>query len=519
MATARSNALIKKERLESIECEIADLLYRIKFRETGKYQSVGAPHQNYEKHSFIRRLLQILAVFGRRKPEEAKLAELAAALDAPLSTLNEHLEKLRFEKKSHTSDVDIIKLTDEIADLAMHVLPSVLKAQSELSEEALRDLLEESDAGKLLDHRQPLGKAIAEKVIKDRPLWLSSVQSASKRIPLIPGLFDVVVIDEATQCDVASAIPLLYRAKKVVIVGDDKQLKFIPNIGKAQDLNFMRLHGLDPTKTVRFSQSTLSLFDAGLRVPNAQKTLLTSQYRSAPDIVDYISSQFYGGALNVAVNHDTLKCPENQKPGIAWTDVKPVLEIRNDNVNRAEVNAIVEHLKSLLVNQKYAGTVGFVTPFRAQVMMFEMEVIKKIPGELLAKAKLKAGTVDSFQGDERDLIMFSPTLTNSSTSSAVNFVRKDFRRLNVAVSRAKAVAHVFGDLDYAKSNAVRSLGKLAEFATRKRSMAAGENVFDSEWERQVFHALKKRGLDPIPQYEVAGRRLDFALFGLGDIKD
>ena len=518
MATARSNALIKKERLESIECEIADLLYRIKFRETGKYQSVGAPHQNYEKHSFIRRLLQILAVFGRRKPEEAKLAELAAALDAPLSTLNEHLEKLRFEKKSHTSDVDIIKLTDEIANLAMHVLPSVLKAQSELSEEALRDLLEESDAGKLLDHRQPLGKAIAEKVIKARPLWLSSVQSASKRIPLIPGLFDVVVIDEATQCDVASAIPLLYRAKKVVIVGDDKQLKFIPNIGKAQDLNFMRLHGLDPTKTVRFSQSTLSLFDAGLRVPNAQKTLLTSQYRSAPDIVDYISSQFYGGALNVAVNHDTLKCPENQKPGIAWTDVKPVLEIRTDNVNRAEVNAIVEHLKSLLVNQKYAGTVGFVTPFRAQVMMFEMEVIKKIPGELLAKAKLKAGTVDSFQGDERDLIMFSPTLTNSSTSSAVNFVRKDFRRLNVAVSRAKAVAHVFGDLDYAKSNAVRSLGKLAEFATRKRSMAAGENVFDSEWERQVFHALKKRGLDPIPQYEVAGRRLDFALFGLGDIK-
>ena len=518
MATARSNALIKKERLDTIECEIAELLYRIKFRETGKYQSSETSYQNYKKQSFITKLLKKLVVFGRRKLEEPKLAELAAALDAPLGTLNEHLENLRLEKNKHTSDTDIIKLTDEIADLAMHVLPSVLKAQSELSEEALRELLEENDAGNLLNHRQPLGKAIAKKIIKARPLWLSSVQSASKRIPLIPGLFDVVVIDEATQCDVASAIPLLYRAKKVVIVGDDKQLKFIPNIGKAQDLNFMRLHDLDPIKTARFSQSTLSLFDAGLRVPNAQKTLLTSQYRSAPGIVDYISSQFYGGALNVAVNHNALKCPKSQKPGIAWTDVKPVLEIRNDNVNRAEVDAIVEHLKSLLVDQKYAGTVGFVTPFRAQVMMFETQVIKQIHGELLAKAKLKAGTVDSFQGDERDLILFSPTLTNSSTTSAVNFVRKDFRRLNVAVSRAKAVAHVFGDLDYAKSNAVRSLAKLAEFATRKRSMPAGENVFDSEWERQVFYALKKRGLDPIPQYEVAGRRLDFALFGLGDIK-
>ena len=73
-------------------------------------------------------------------------------------------------------------------------------------------------------------------------------------------------------------------------------------------------------------------------------------------------------------------------------------------------------------------------------------------------------------------------------------------------------------MDYAKSNVIRSLGKLAEFATRNRNRVKGENVFDSEWERQVYHALKKRGLDPIPQYEVAGRRLDFALFGLGDIK-
>ena len=62
------------------------------------------------------------------------------------------------------------------------------------------------------------------------------------------------------------------------------------------------------------------------------------------------------------------------------------------------------------------------------------------------------------------------------------------------------------------------MGKLAEFATSNRNRVKGENVFDSEWERQVYYALKKRGLDPIPQYEVAGRRLDFALFGLGDIK-
>ena len=84
--------------------------------------------------------------------------------------------------------------------------------------------------------------------------------------------------------------------------------------------------------------------------------------------------------------------------------------------------------------------------------------------------------------------------------------------------QTKAGAHIFGDLDYARSNAVRSLGKLAEFATRKKIQNIGENTFDSEWERQVYYALKNKGLDPIPQYEIAGRRLDFALFGQNNIK-
>ena len=518
MATVRSNAIVRAEKFAKIECDIADLLYRIKFRESGKFQLEEVAPDLTSQQSLLRRILSFFLFLKSKHEDNQDLVDKASAIDAPLSILNAQLGALRDEKKQQDSDVDILKITDEIAELATHLLPSVLKAQSAISDETLKDLLEENDANVLFDARTQVTDKIALKILKSRPLWLSSVQAASKRIPLVPGLFDVLIIDEATQCDLASAIPLMFRAKKVVIVGDDKQLKFIPNIGKAQDLNFMRLNKLEPKKVARFSQSSLSLFEAALRVPKAQKTLLRNQYRSAPEIVEYISSQFYGGALKVAVDYNSLKCPPNQKPGIAWTDVKPNLELRNDHVNSAEISAIISHLKKLLIDQKYDGSVGFVTPFRAQVLEFETKVVQTIPVDLLTKARLKAGTVDSFQGDERDLVIFSPTLTNNSTPSAVNFVRKDFRRLNVAISRAKAVAHVFGDLDYARSNSVRSLGKLAEFATRSRNKARGENVFDSEWERQVYYALKKRGLDPIPQYEVAGRRLDFALFGLGDIK-
>jgi len=146
-----------------------------------------------------------------------------------------------------------------------------------------------------------------------------------------------------------------------------------------------------------------------------------------------------------------------------------------------------------------------------------MAIRARLPASLLERADFRAATVDGFQGQERDLILFSPCLGKTSAQSAVSFVQKDWRRLNVAISRAKAVAHVFGDLDFARSNKVRSLARLAAIATEPRKRS-GEGVFDSEWERRVFHALKERGLDPIPQYDIAGRRLDFALFGRGDVK-
>ena len=75
--------------------------------------------------------------------------------------------------------------------------------------------------------------------------------------------------------------------------------------------------------------------------------------------------------------------------------------------------------------------------------------------------------------------------------------------MNVAISRARAIVHIYGDLTFAKSNKIRSLSRLADFTIRKKDNKIGEGVFDSEWERQLYYAMKDKGLDPIPQYEIA----------------
>ena len=263
----------------------------------------------------------------------------------------------------------------------------------------------------------------------------------------------------------------------------------------------------------RYAQGRKSLFDFAESTPGAKRIMLRDQYRSAPDIVDYINSGFYGGKLRPSADPNGFRVPTTAKPGLSWTHVTGQSDpTRHGNVNCAEVSRISSSLKELLIKQKYDGSVGVITPFRAQVLALEQAIVASIPRPIFEKAELRLATVDGFQGQERDLILFSPVVHAESPTSAIAFIQRDWRRLNVAVSRARAVCHIFGDLEFAKSGKIRSLATLAARATEPRSTAGGETDFDSRWEQIVFHALRKRGLEPFAQYEIAGRRLDFALF-------
>jgi superfamily I DNA and/or RNA helicase len=348
-------------------------------------------------------------------------------------------------------------------------------------------------------------------------LWLASILGTPRRIPLDDGLFDLVIFDEASQCDIATAIPLFARAKRAVVVGDDKQLSFIPQLGQAQDRNLMQAQGLPVSRMGRLAQSRRSLFDFASRIPDVARITLRHQYRSAGPIVDYISENFYGGQLATSYDPTTMIVPAGQKPGISWENVSAPSVPQNGNVNLAEVSAIVRHLKILLMDQDYQGSIGIISPFRAQVLALEEAVRSAIPEPRKIAAELKVGTVDGFQGQERDLVLFSPCVGPRSPQSGITFFQRDARRLNVAISRARAVAMIFGDLEFARSGKSKALQRLAAKATEPR-VSSGEGVFDSEWERRVYHALKQRNLEPFPQHEIAGRRLDVALFGKNGVK-
>ncbi len=516
LAQQRGEALDGHVEVARLHSAIAQVLERIEVRRQAGADMPALPASAPEP-GWLKRLMARLSMIFRDPSKGDPSSEEAIGEGASVEALSCRLAKLRSDLDGLAKPADPVALTDEIAALVHQLLPRLMASRILLSEEDRSQLGEDHANLELMQGASDLSPALARDVVNRRPLWLVSILGAPKRVPLDDGLFDMVIFDEASQCDIASALPLLARAKRAVVVGDSKQLSFISQLGIAHDRNLMQAQGLSLSGMGRFAQSRSSLFDLANSTRDASKVMLRDQYRSATDIVDYINTAFYGGQLRVAADQDKMKVPRGVKPGIAWTDVPAPSVPMTTNSNAAEAAAIVAQLQLLLQVQGYEGSIGVIAPFRPQVQVISEAIHAAISSSLTEKAELRVGTVDSFQGQERDLILFSPCLGATSAMSAVTFVQKDWRRLNVAISRARAVAHVFGDLAYARSGKVSSLQKLARVATEPRARVA-EGTFDSECERRAYYALLDAGFKPIPQFEIAGRRLDFALFGAGDIK-
>jgi very-short-patch-repair endonuclease len=349
----------------------------------------------------------------------------------------------------------------------------------------------------------------ARLVLRHRPVWAISTLSVSSRVPLVAGLFDYVIFDEASQCDIASALPLLGRARSAVIVGDPTQLGFIPQLSQRQEHALMDAAGLGRSGRHLVAQSNNSLFAFVRQRDVAQWHFLADQFRSTPDIVAYLNDEFYEGRLLPSQDPRRVRLPNGYKPGIAWHDV-PGQASREDggSVNHSEADAILQVLTEMIRERGFTGSIGVLSPFNSQVGLLIRRIRAAITEPEQERVKLRVSTIDKFQGGEVDVILFSLVVAEGVHAATLGFYARERRRLNVAISRARALCLIFGDKSFVQRSGIALLVRLAEWTGRP---SKPRQTFDSEWERRIFEAMRRRGLDPIPQYPVAGRYLDFAL--------
>ena len=344
----------------------------------------------------------------------------------------------------------------------------------------------------------PLTAEDARRVLQHRPIWAISTLSVSSRVPLVAGLFDYVIFDEASQCEIASALPLLGRARNAVIVGDPMQLGFIPQLSPRQEHALMDAAGLGRAGRHSVAQSNNSLFALVRQRETAHWHFLADQFRSAHDIVAYLNNEFYEGRLLACQDPGRAHAPNGYQPGLAWHDV-PGRTAREDggSVNHAEADAIVQVLADMIRVRGFGGSIGVLSPFNSQVALLIRKIRAVLTEPERERVNLRVSTIDKFQGGEADVVLFSLVVADGVHSATLSFYARERRRVNVAISRARALCLVFGDKSYVRR---RGIGLLERLVDRVGQPAKPRQIFDSEWERRIYEAMRRRGLDPIPQY-------------------
>ncbi|MEZ8882520.1 hypothetical protein FCV55_06400 [Vibrio sp. F13] len=288
--------------------------------------------------------------------------------------------------------------------------------------------------------------------------------------------FDVVIVDESGQIQLHNLIVPLSRANKAILVGDHKQL---PPVVSDEVLEEVEAKDFGDYKDLYRLSWFEHLWNAA---PDDRKIMLDTQFRCPSIISDFVSEAFYEGNYFAGVGMDKKKpllsyCPQP----MIWIDTtwlenkgeKSTSEegraVVQDNV--CETNLVIELLKSSIQEMPELAEnreIGVIVPYANHVKAIQNAIRREQKrGELLElKMPLNelVASVDSFQGQERDLIIF--TFTRSNRQGKVGFLA-DWRRLNVAQTRAKKQLVMIGDSQTLTKGADRDSAHDVEF---KRAM-------------------------------------------------
>jgi very-short-patch-repair endonuclease len=491
---------LRRHRLTKLNLALSDAVERLE-----RWDNAVPPAQT--KPTGLGGLLRRLVAMLRRV-----LATRAAERRDDRMALAERVQVLRRELVDLADDPSAGK-ADALAEAVATEAAAALKrsaARVTTPDHAARQILADRLQALQFGGRAKAAQMTAEEarlVLRHRPIWAVSTLSAASRVPLLPAVFEYVIFDEASQCDIASALPLFARARKAVVVGDPMQLGFIPQLSVRQEHALMNAVGLGPAARHSVAQSINSLFDFVRPRGTASRHFLADQFRSDPTIVAYLNDAFYEGRLVAAQDERKARWPDGYKPGLAWHDVRgrPTRE-DGGNVNHAEADEIIRLLVGMIRERHFTGSIGVLSPFNTQVAL----LLRRIRTALseAERRDLRVATIDRFQGGEADVVIFSLVVAGGVHPGALTFYDRERRRVNVAISRARALCLVVGDKEFARKSRVRTLAFLAEAVGRP---PRPRDPFDSEWERRIHAALRRRGLEPIPQYPVGSRFLDFAL--------
>ena len=352
------------------------------------------------------------------------------------------------------------------------------------------------------------------------PVWIMMIQDALLNFSTA-SKFDVIVVDEASQADM-TALPLLYMGKKVIVVGDDRQVTPL-SVGTSEAavdaLCARHLEGR--VKEPKLYDSRLSLY--GLVQSMAFPAhMLVEHFRSVPEIIGWCSRLSYNGTIRPLRDASS----SSLKPAVVPWRTRGTAG--DNGVNEEEAQAVIRLLRAMIHDPAYDGKTFGIIPMRsvhgAQVNRIRRLLVENFDPREIERRRIHCGISAEFQGDERDVVILSlvdsaaPGLPlRKETDGADSMMKK---RWNVAVSRARDqlwLVHSFDPAAQLKPDDLRrSLFDWAD-GVMSGTIGAAEpfDLPDPEFTGQVLRALRKRGYRVEAGHDAGAWRLDMVVRARG----
>lgn len=477
------------------------VLNKINEFKLNKLLQLDAFEFNYENFELLRQDLGLKELSNRLKNIETQISRTGN-----LHQLLENIRELR--KKQGRLAIDILKNQRR-------------ESLKEISRDQVRRqrLIVHSKA--LIERKKNLQNRLLEDedftpLLEAFPCWAVTTYAISESLPLKPGLFDVAIIDEASQCDIASCFPVLFRSKSAVIVGDDKQLPHMSFLEKAKEQSFLSQHNIPDKYQLMWRFRTNSMFDLA-NYYSSCPILLDEHFRSLPPIIKFSNDEFYGGRMRV-MNKET-----NYNDAVE-VHVVPDAKVDLDATrNMAETEKVIEKLQEIIIadSKKKTGkptTIGIISPFRGQVELIKKALTQVLTDKTVRKHQIEVGTAHTFQGDEKDIILLSFALAPNSHFQSLTFLQKP-NLFNVAITRAKKklISFISKRIEDVPKGMLK---RYLEYVRGYEELAKNENVekleiddniYNNQLEQEVAEECRKEGLEVITGFESAGFNIDLVI--------
>lgn len=426
----------------------------------------------------------------RYKQISQKLKELAEKpyfnLQADILEKTEELKKLTIDLVTKKAWYNIIKFLEEKDNLA---ISQALKGWKQTVQKIGKGTGKNTNIHKKNAKEKML---LCQKVV---PAWIMPLNKVFDTLNPVENKFDIVIIDEASQSDISSLI-LLYMAKKIIIVGDDKQVS-PSDVGVNIDkINMFR------RKYIKGKVANDDLY--GIRASlysivstTFQPISLREHFRSVPEIIGYSNKTSYDNQILPLRDSNSSIL----KPAIIDYKVNGRRDEKS-KINRIEAETIVSLIEACLAMKEYKNsTFGVISLLGdEQAELIQDLIVKRIPATEIENHKILCGNSASFQGDERD-IMFISLVDSSEENKSLRLVGEGVegairKRYNVAISRAKDQLWIVHSIDKNNLKEGDLRKELFEYIDSLKEnvfdKTAIENITASDFENEVArHLLEK----------------------------